>query len=452
LFAEISFCPNLPYVLSKKLNQQHPTTWVPTTWFAMGLPFVALSAASAIMYKNMGYSDTTIAFWTSMVMWPWTLKFFWGPFLEMYKTKKFFVCFTQIFTGVLFGLLALTLQATQAFSISIAVLAVIAFSGATHDMAADGIYLDELSEKEQARFVGWQGAFYNVAKVFSSGVLVYMAGELQKRIGVVSAWTTVMLAYGAVMILLGLYSLRSLPTGKKKVVVHTGREAMATLGDVLTTFFRKQNIWLAIVFIIFYRFAEGQAMKITPLFFVAARSNGGLGLSTSQIGWLVGVFGVVAFILGSIAAGYFISKKGLSRRNLILLCSVFNIPFVAYAMLAIAQPTNLLYIGLAISLEHFGYGFGFVGLILFIMQIVAPGKYRMAHYAFGGALMNAGFLISASFSGYLSDWLGYKNFFIWVMVATIPAFVVTWLVPLKKMEKEPDAELIELNVAKATPV
>jgi PAT family beta-lactamase induction signal transducer AmpG len=404
------------------------------------------------MYKNMGFSDTTIAFWTSMIMWPWTLKFFWGPFLEMYKTKKFFVCTTQIFTGVLFGLVALSLNLPQPFSMSIAAMAVIAFSGATHDMAADGIYLDELSEKEQARFVGWQGAFYNVAKVFSSGALVYLAGELQQRMGVLSAWTIVMLAYGGVMVLLGLYNLRSLPTGRKATSVHSGREALTTLGDVLTSFFRKRNIWLGIVFIIFYRFAEGQAMKITPLFFVAERAKGGLGLSTSQIGLLVGVFGVAAFILGSIAAGYYISNKGLNRRNLVLLCSVFNIPFLAYAVLAITQPTNLFYIGLAISLEHFGYGFGFVGLILFIMQIVAPGRYRMAHYAFGGALVNAGFLISSSFSGYLSDWLGYKNFFIWVMIATIPAFAVTWLVPLKKMDDEPPVETIELEVAKATPV
>lgn len=165
----------------------------------------------------------------------------------------------------------------------------------------------------------------------------------------------------------------------------------------------------------------------------------------------MGVFGVVAFILGSLGAGYFVSNKGLNRKKLILLCSVFNIPFVAYAVLAATQPTNLFYIGLAISIEHFGYGFGFVGLILFIMQIVAPGKYRMAHYAFGGALMNAGFLISSSFSGYLSDWLGYKDFFIWVMIATIPAFLVTWLVPLKKMDKEPLVETVKPEETKQHP-
>lgn len=435
--------------MNQPSHRRSPIAWIPSTWFAMGLPFVALSAASAIMYKNMGISDTQIAFWTSMIMWPWTLKFFWGPFLELYRTKKFFVCTTQILTGVLFGFVALSLQLPQAFAVSIAVMAVIAFSGATHDMAADGIYLDELSEKEQAKFVGWQGAFYNVAKVFSSGVLVYFAGKLQEQVGTIKAWTWVMVAYGIVMVLVGLYNLKVLPTGKKAITA--SEQNGNRLWEVLVSFFKKRNIWLGIIFILFYRFAEGQAMKITPLFFVADRSKGGLGLTTAEVGLLVGVFGVVAFILGSLAAGYFVSNKGLSRRTLVLLCAVFNIPFVAYAILALTLPTNLFYIGLAIALEHFGYGFGFVGLILFIMQVVAPGPYKMAHYAFGGALMNTGFLISSSFSGALADTWGYKNFFIWVMFATIPAFVVTWLVPLKKMSEEPSPETIELETTRATP-
>jgi PAT family beta-lactamase induction signal transducer AmpG len=191
-------------------------------------------------------------------------------------------------------------------------------------------------------------------------------------------------------------------------------------------------IWLSIIFIIFYRFAEGQAIKIVPLFLKEAREKGGLAMTNEDYGLLVGVFGTIAFILGSIAGGHFVSSKGLNRRILIFLCSVFNLPFIAYSLLAIFQPESKAIIGLAISLEHFGYGFGFVGLILFIMQYVAPGPYKMAHYAFGSAVANAGYLISSSFSGELSDRLGYHNFFIWVMFATIPAFIVTWIVPLKK--------------------
>jgi PAT family beta-lactamase induction signal transducer AmpG len=402
----------------------------------MGLPFVALAAASSIMYKNMGISNTKIAFWTSLIMLPWTLKPLWAPFLEMFKTKKFFVYTTQIFTGAMFGLVALSLHADSFFAISIAMLAIIAFSGATHDIAADGVYLNELTEKLQAQYVGWQGAFYNIAKVLSGGVLVYFAGELEKKIGIVNAWTVVMLLYGLIMILLGFYNMKMLPTGGVSKNVHSVKESFATLKDVMVTFFQKKNIWFSLCFIVLYRFAEGQAIKITPLFFKAKRAEGGLGLTTSQIGVLYGVFGSIAFVLGSIAAGYFVSRKGLSRKTLLILCAFFNIPFAAYTFLAITVPQNLYVIGGAVAVEYFGYGFGFVGLILFMMQQIAPGKYKMAHYAFGSGLMNLGFMIPSMISGWVSDYLGYKEFFIWVLVSTIPAFLITWVVPLKKPDED----------------
>jgi PAT family beta-lactamase induction signal transducer AmpG len=184
------------------------------------------------------------------------------------------------------------------------------------------------------------------------------------------------------------------------------------------------------MFIVFYRFAEGQAIKITPLFFKAARVDGGLGLSTSEIGVLYGVVGAASFVLGSIGAGYFVSNKGLTKKTLMMLCAFFNVPFIAYTFLAIAQPVNINIIGLAVGVEYFGYGFGFVGLILFIMQNIAPGKYKMAHYAFGSGLTSLGFIIPSMISGFVSDYLGYKEFFIWVLISTIPAFLITWLVPL----------------------
>lgn len=414
---------------------------MPTTWFAMGLPFVALSAASAIMYKDFGISDSQITFWTSMIMWPYTLNFFWSPFLEMFRTKKFIVYGTQVLTGVLFGLVALSLHMPGFFAISIAAMAVLSFSGATHDVAANGLYLEALDEKRQAKFVGWQGAFYNVAKVFASGLMVYLAGMFQKELGNVQAWTIVMILFGLVMCALALYNARKLPASHR--LSEDNASKGKSLKDVLVSFFKKRLIWLSIVFIIFYRFAEGQAIKVVPLFLKADRSEGGLGLTNEDFGVLVGVFGTVAFILGSIAGGHYVSRKGLSRRVLIFLCAVFNLPFVAYSLLAILQPQSHTMIGLAVSLEHFGYGFGFVGLILYIMQVVAPGPYKMAHYAFGSAVANAGYLLSSSFSGQLSDMMGYHNFFIWVMFATIPAFLVTWSVPLpsKKSVAPPVAPL-----------
>ena len=226
--------------------------------------------------------------------------------------------------------------------------------------------------------------------------------------------------------------MRALPVGGKTNSVHSLQEGFATLKDVMITFFQKKNIVLSLCFIVLYRFAEGQAIKITPLFFKAARAEGGLGLSTSQIGILYGVFGAVAFVLGSISAGYFTAKRGLNRKTLLILCAFFNVPFVAYAYLAIALPTDVNIIGAAVAFEYFGYGFGFVGLILFIMQQIAPGKYKMAHYAIAGGLMNLGFMFPSMVSGFVSDYLGYKDFFLWVLIATIPAFLITWLVPINK--------------------
>ena len=414
----------------KSTSNRSPIFWIPSTWFAMGLPFVALSTSSSIMYKNMGISDSQIAFWTSIIMLPWSIKPLWGPFLEMYKTRTFFVYTTQIFTGCLFGLVALTLKMDHFFSLSIAVLSIIAFSGSTHDTAADGVYLNELSSKLQAKFVGWQGAFYNLAKLLSGGALVYLAGELEKKYGIANAWMTVMFIYGIIMIVLGIYNMKMLPNDSRDAEIQTKQEGLNTLKDVIITFFQKKNIWYSLMFIIFYRFAEGQAIKITPLFFKAARVDGGLGLSTSEIGVLYGVVGAASFVLGSIGAGYFVSNKGLTKKTLMTLCAFFNIPFIAYTFLAIAQPVNINIIGLAVGVEYFGYGFGFVGLILFIMQNIAPGKYKMAHYAFGSGLTSLGFIIPSMISGFVSDYLGYKEFFIWVLISTIPAFLITWLVPL----------------------
>ena len=414
-----------------------PLFWIPSTWFAMGLPFVALSTASAIMYKNFGISDTSIAFWTSLIMLPWTLKPLWGPFLEMFKTKKYFVYITQIITGSIFGLIAISLHLDHFFSISITLMAIIAISASTHDTAADGIYLNELNAAEQAKYVGWQGAFYNVAKIVSGGLLVYLAGELEKKYGLINAWVTVMSFYCIIMVSLGFYNMKMLPEGGASKQVGTLKEGFDVLKDVIITFFQKKNIWYGLAFIVFYRFAEGQAIKITPLFFKATRAEGGLGLSTSEIGLLYGVFGAAAFVLGSIVAGNFVSKSGgLTRKSLLILCCFFNLPFAAYAYLAIALPTNLYVIGSAVAIEYFGYGFGFVGLILYIMQQMAPGKYKMAHYAFGSGLTNLGFMLPSMISGFVSDKIGYQYFFIWVLVSNIPAFLISWLVPLPNLNEE----------------
>jgi MFS transporter, PAT family, beta-lactamase induction signal transducer AmpG len=424
---------------SAATNDPRPARWVPTLYFAEGLPFVAIAMVSTLMYKNLGISDAQIALWTSLVMLPWTLKPFWGPLLEMFKTKKHFVVGTQFVTGISFGMLALALPVDGFFRYTLALFGVIAFSGATHDIAADGVYINVLSNDLQAKFVGWQGASYNVAKIFTQGALVYLAGQLENQIGVLHAWMVVMGIFGAIMALLSLYHARFLPSGGASKQVHSVPEAFATFGDVIKTFFRKRHVAWGIAFIVLYRFAEGQAIKIVPLFFKAAREAGGLGLTTSEIGIVYGTFGAAAFVLGSILAGYFTAGRGL-RKSLLVLCAFFNIPFAVYAFLAITQPTSLWVIGTAVVFEYFGYGFGFVGLMLFMMQQIAPGKYKMAHYAFATGLMSLGMMIPSMLSGLISDWLGYRTFFIWVVIATIPSFLVTWLVPFRDTEADGDSD------------
>ena len=430
-------------------TSKSPITWVPSVYFAMGLPFVVLNMVSVLMFKGMGIRDGQITFWTSLIMMPWTLKFLWSPFLEMYKTKKFFVVLTQLVTGLGFLLVGLVLHLPWFFSLCIFLMAIIAFSGATHDIATDGVYMAELSKEEQASWIGWQGAFYNIAKIVASGGLVWVAGRLLKHFGGVegatkevmhsaatNAWMIVMIAIGALMILLGLYHIKQLPSGKGTAVkTESAKETFDRLVEVLKNFFTKKHIVYYIFFIILYRFGEGFVMKIVPLFLKAARNAGGLGLNEEQIGLYYGTFGAAAFVLGSVLAGNYISHFGL-KRTLFSLCCIFNLPFIAYTFLSQIQPESGLLIGSMITLEYFGYGFGFAGLTLFMMQQIAPGKHQMAHYAFASGIMNLGVMLPGMVSGLISDAIGYKWFFVFTLIATIPAFLITYFVPFTHSDKE----------------
>ncbi len=412
-----------------------PLFWIPSTWFAMGLPNLVLGGTVlALLYKSQGLSDAQVAFWTGILILPWSFKPIWGPFMELYRSKRFFIYISQISCGLLFFMAVLSLYSSSFFNVSVVLFFLIAFFGATQDIAADGMYLQQLNPKQQATFVGWQGTFYNLAKLFSNGGMVFLAGALIPIWGDQKAWAVVLAVYGLVMLLVGIYSYKILPKDPGQVTQQSATEVWATLKDVLLSFFQKKHIWAGILFIILYRFAEGQAIKIMPLFMKAERAAGGLGLSESTLGLLTGVYGTIAFVLGSLLAGYYVAKKGLNRSSLMILCAFFNLPFAAYAYLAYSQTESLWLIGSAITVEHFGYGFGFIGIILFIMQQIAPGKYQMAHYAFGSAITYFGYTIASMISGVISDSMGYQSFFMWVLLATIPAFVVTWLVPLKSIE------------------
>ena len=431
-----------------KGKSTNPIAWVPTVYFAMGLPFIAVNLVSTFMFKDLGISDTQIAFWTSIIMLPWTLKFLWSPFLEMYRTKKFFVVVTQLLSGLLFGVVAFSLKFDYFFAISISTMAVIALSGATHDIACDGVYMAELSPEDQAKYIGVQGAFYNIAKLVANGGLVAVAGMLAEHFGAVEgasiqenmpaykeAWMIIFIIISALLLVLGLYHSRMLPcTQVPSTQKRSSAEVLHELWEVIKNFFTKKHIIYYICFIILYRFAEGFIMKIAPLFLRSSRDIGGLGLTLTQIGTLNGVFGSAAFVLGSLLAGIYVSRRGL-KKTLFTLCCVFNFPFVAYTLLAVFQPENLYVIGAGIITEYFGYGFGFVGLTLFMMQQIAPGKHQMSHYAFASGIMNLGVMLPGMMSGFFSDWLGYEKFFIYVLLATVAVDYLLYPLHLRRFEK-----------------
>lgn len=429
-------------MISQTKKRISPLRWVPSAYFAMGIPFVVLNMVCVLMFKGMEISDSQIALWTSIVMFPWTIKFLWSPFLELFKTKKIIVVATQLISGIGFGLLALALHLPSFFAVCIAIMAVIALSGATHDVALDGLYMAELSTEDQSKYIGWQGAFYNLAKLVATGLLVYIAGVIIDHnraagaIGpdaVIPAWSTIMIVIALTLVSLSIYHSFSLPASAQqhKINGSAGRELM----DVLKSFFKIKYIGWYILFVILYRLGEGFVMKIVPLFLKSEVSAGGLGLSEQQIGLLYGTFGAAAFVLGSLLAGYYVAHLGLKKALFSLVC-IFNLPFIVYTVLAWTQPESLWLIGGGIVFEYFGYGFGFVGLTLFMMQQIAPGDHQMAHYAFASGIMNLSVMMTGAVSGFISDAFGYKIFFTIVLVAVIPVFIMAKTIPFRFEDKQ----------------
>ncbi len=417
--------------------RRHPASWVATLYFAEGLPFYAVNLMALTFYQRMGVSNAVNTLVISLLGWLWTLKPLWSPLLEMSKTKKFFVVLFQFAGGVSLVLLSLCLPLEGYFRYSIAIFLLLAFCSSTHDIAADGLYIASLSPKEQAAYAGWQGGFYNVARVFSLGGLIFLAGALEERflhahvsMPMVHAWMAIFAGLGVLLVLLSLYHARMLPPGGDDRHAGSVSQMAATFKDVVVSFFRKRSILVLLVFIFLYRAGEGQVAKIGPLFLQAGRLKGGLGLTLEQFGTIYGTFGSAAYILGSVCGGYFASWLGLKRALLPLIC-ILNLPMLAYFYLSAVLPTNPVLITAAMSLEMFGYGFGFVGVVLLMMQEIAPGRYQTAHYAFANSLMNLGLIVPGAVSGLIQTHIGYQKFFLWALVSAIPSLVMARFVPIR---------------------
>ena len=408
------------------LARRSPMTWVPTLYFAQGVPFFVVMAMAAVMFNDFGMPNDEVTRWTSLLGWAWVVKPLWSPFLELVPSKKLLVILFQLIGGATLGGVAMALSLPDGVAIAIGVLACTAFASATHDIASDGLYIASLSDKLQSEYAGWQGAFFNVARLFSKGGLLLLVGYLEKSMSSRGAWSGVFALLAISMVALAAYHVWSLPDTRSDVPrARSAREVWDTLVEVVLDFVRKPGIWFALLFIIMFRVGEGQLQAVAPLFLRGARASGGLGLSLGDVGLVYGTAATVAFVIGSVFGGYFTAWLGL-RRAMVPLVLAMNVPNLVYWWLSVAQPTDLRLIGAALSAEMFGYGFGCVGIILYIMQVVAVGRFSTAHYALGSGVMQLGLLVSGMFSGQLQMAIGYDKFFLWTLASAAPVLVMSF--------------------------
>lgn len=411
---------------------KNPLLWVTTSYLSMGLVYVTVGSVANIMFKNMGMANDQAAFWSSIIGFPYTFKFLWAPLLELYKTKKFFVVLMQFaiaiaLAGVAF---ALKLPGTSWVAPVLVLVAVTAVLGATQDIGSDGVYVTTMPPKDQAKYLGFQSMCWNAGFLLAQGPFVTVSGTLHESFGSwATAWMVIMLAISGIMFLSGVYHGRMLPSGAKAHDAPEGfAAAMRTFGDAFVTFFRKKNVLRLIAFAFFYRFGYGLLDKMGPLFMIDDRAHNGLGLSNQTFGNIYGTFGSGAFIVGSLVGGWIVSKAGL-KKTLLLLCLCLNVPNVTFLILSQTMPTDTVIITAIVTIEKLGWGIGAVGHMIYMMQQIAPGEYRTAHYTFATALMGACMTITGAVSGYIQKAVGYQWFFVIVLIATIPSLLATILAP-----------------------
>jgi len=414
-------------------TRQHPWRWIPTLYFGQGIPYVVVMTISVIMYKNLGLSNTDIALYTSWLYLPWVIKPLWSPFVDMFKTKRYWIIALQLLIGASLALVALTIPATHFFQITLAVFWLMAFSSATHDIAADGFYMLALEQHEQAAFVGVRSTFYRIAMIAGQGGLVFLAGKISEQTGNVSlAWSVIFFILAGLFLTLFVYHRFVLPVPASDQAllrgVESGSDVIRGFTSTFTAFFKRPDILVILAFLLLFRFGEAQALKLVAPFLLDPLTKGGLGLTTSQVGLVYGTIGVIALTLGGLLGGYAISRHGLKRWIWPMLLSV-HLPNLAFVFLAYALPDNIYVIAIAIAVEQFGYGFGFAAYLLF-MIMVADGAHKTAHYAICTGFMALGMMLPGMASGWIQEQLGYQHFFIWVCIATLPSLLVTAFVKI----------------------
>lgn len=408
------------------MNTKNPWSWIPTLYFAEGLPYVLVMTVSVIMYKNLGISNTEIAFYTSWLYLPWVIKPFWSPFVDLLKTKRWWITTMQLLIGAGLAGIAFFLPSSFFFQATLAVFWLMAFSSATHDIAADGFYMLALNESEQSLFVGIRNIFYRIATITGQGLLIVLAGMLEKWTGNIPyAWSLVFFVCAGLFIAIGLYHTYQLP----KPTTDKGA-SLGSLGNLFKTFFQKKGIVLSLAFILLYRLGEAQLAKLASPFLLDKPEMGGLNLSTEQVGIIYGTIGVIALLLGGIVGGIVASKHGL-KKWLWYMVAAMNVPNLVYVYLAFVQPENFWVISSCVAIEQLGYGFGFTAFMLYLIY-VAQGPYQTAHYAICTGFMALGMMLPGMIAGWLQEMMGYNWFFVWVCLCTLPGIILAGFLPIPK--------------------
>lgn len=426
-----------------------PIAWVPSLYVAMGIPFSLVIWVAGTMFKNLGHSDTEIALATGSVGIAWSLKPLWASFLDMYRTKKFWVLSMEFLIAILLGLVAAALPLPNYFQIIIGILWVLAFSSSTQDICADGVYITTLEKADQAKWIGWQGAAWNTGRIFATALVVYMAGKLQESgQSPKTAWAIAICFSAAVMAAFGLYHSYSLPTGTIVRRPENVNEIVKTFLETWVDFIKKNKIIGMLLFVFFYRIGEGFLLVEAPLFMQAPLDKGGLGLSLADKAFLDGAISTGVSLAAGVLGGMFIAKRGL-KKSLMIMALCMNIPHLCFVYLSHAvspsAPLSLTTIGILVTIEKFGYSFGFVANMLYMMQQISPGKYHMTHYAYCTALMNLSLVPTQALSGYIADKLGYQHYFIFVAIVSIPSIFSAWFAPFPREEPAPGGEALRAH-------
>ncbi|MFN8650348.1 MAG: MFS transporter [Gemmatimonadales bacterium] len=402
-----------------------PWRWVPSLYLSEGLPYVVVMTVAVVLYKNLGISNTDIALYTSWLYLPWVVKPLWSPLVEVLGQKRRWVVLLQLAIAAALAAVAFALPGPTAFRATLAVFWVMAIASATHDIAADGFYLLALPPHAQAAFVGVRSTFYRLAMITGQGGLVYLAGRLTDSTGsAAKAWGLVFTGTAAAFAALALYHAWALPRPAADREPREG-PVWAGFAESFATFFRQPGIGRILAFLLLYRFAEAQLLKLVTPFMLDAREAGGLGLKTQDVGVAYGTVGVSALVLGGLLGGWLISRTGL-KRVLWPLMLCMHLPNLVFVALAVWQPAHLPLVSAAVALEQFGYGFGFTAYLVFMLMVAAgPGgtsAYKTAHYALCTGFMALGMMLPGMWAGWLQDQLGYTGFFLWTCAATLPSF------------------------------